>query len=234
MKALAAAAVRAVNLLAMTLLGAGLAGAPSARAQGAQGVQGVQFSGSMGTKALLVIDGKPRTLAVGDTHAGVRLLALGAGQAQVERDGRVLTLSLGGVPVALAGEAAASGAVNPREVVLKADAGGHFVADGAINGRPVKFMVDTGATTITMSQTEAERLGLDWRAAPRAQATTANGAVPVNLLNLPSVRLAGVTVSNVAAIVLPAQLPFILLGNSFLGRFQMRRDNDVMRLELKP
>jgi hypothetical protein len=29
-------------------------------------------------------------------------------------------------------------------------------------------------------------------------------------------------------------MPYALLGNSFLGRFQMRRDNDTMRLELKP
>jgi aspartyl protease family protein len=30
---------------------------------------------------------------------------------------------------------------------------------------------------------------------------------------------------------MPAQMPYVLLGNSFLGRFQMRRDNDVLRLE---
>ena len=27
-----------------------------------------------------------------------------------------------------------------------------------------------------------------------------------------------------------ARLPFVLLGNSFLGRFQMRRDADIMVL----
>jgi aspartyl protease family protein len=31
--------------------------------------------------------------------------------------------------------------------------------------------------------------------------------------------------------VVPAAMPFVLLGNSFLTRFQMRRENDVMRLE---
>ncbi len=30
---------------------------------------------------------------------------------------------------------------------------------------------------------------------------------------------------------MPAQMPYVLLGNSFLTRFQMRRDNDVLRLE---
>ena len=30
-----------------------------------------------------------------------------------------------------------------------------------------------------------------------------------------------------------SSMPHVLLGNSFLSRFQMRRDNDVMRLELR-
>ncbi len=33
--------------------------------------------------------------------------------------------------------------------------------------------------------------------------------------------------------VVPAPMPNVLLGNSFLSRLQMRRENDVMRLELK-
>jgi aspartyl protease family protein len=51
---------------------------------------------------------------------------------------------------------------------------------------------------------------------------------------LTSVRVGEVEVANVSAVVLPAQMPYVLLGNSFLTRFQMRRENDVMRLELRP
>ena len=29
-------------------------------------------------------------------------------------------------------------------------------------------------------------------------------------------------------------MPLVLLGNSFLNRFNLRRDNDVMRLDKKP
>ena len=35
---------------------------------------------------------------------------------------------------------------------------------------------------------------------------------------------------NVDAAVLPGSMPYILLGNSFLGRFQMKRDNDMLTL----
>lgn len=194
--------------------------------------QAVQFSGSMGTRALLVIDGQPKALAPGESHAGVKLLSLANGEARVERNGQVQVLQLGGSPVAVGGTARQDG--GGREIVLAAGPGGHFVASGSINGKAVQFMVDTGATSVAISQAEADRIGLDYRAGQRAMSHTANGAVPVHLLTLSAVRLGAVTVSNVAAVVMPAQMPYVLLGNSFLGRFQMRRDNDTMRLELKP
>jgi hypothetical protein len=36
-----------------------------------------------------------------------------------------------------------------------------------------------------------------------------------------------------AVVVTPGAMPYALLGNSALERFQMRRDPDVMRLELR-
>ena len=47
---------------------------------------------------------------------------------------------------------------------------------------------------------------------------------------LDSMRVGDVTVYNVEALVLPAHMTYVLLGNSFLTRFQMRRENDVMTL----
>ena len=58
--------------------------------------------------------------------------------------------------------------------------------------------------------------------------------MPVYIINLTSVRLGPVEVANVEAVVLPSDMPMVLLGNSFLDRFTMRRDSDVMRLAKKP
>ena len=196
---------------------------------GAATAQSVTLAGSMGSKALLVIDGQPHTLAVGQSAAGVTLLQLTDGQAQVQRGGSMASLRLGGAPARLTGTPAASTAA--QEIVLPVGLGGHFTSAGSINGRTVQFMVDTGATVVALSQGEAERIGLDWRNAPRAQTQTANGAVPVHRISLRTMRVGEVEVNNVEAIVMPAQMPYVLLGNSFLGRFQMRRDNDVLRLE---
>jgi aspartyl protease family protein len=191
--------------------------------------QSVTLAGSMGNKALLVIDGQAHTLAVGQSAQGVTLLQFADGQAQVQRDGSTATLRLGAAPARLAGGTSVPSAA--QEIVLPVGLGGHFTSAGAINGRPVQFMVDTGATLVAISQSEAERIGLDYRNSPRGMTQTANGAVPVHRVSLSAVRVGEVEVANVDAVVIPAQMPYILLGNSFLGRFQMRRDNDVLRLE---
>ena len=90
---------------------------------------------------------------------------------------------------------------------------------------------DTGATNIGIAQSEADRLGLDYRSGRRGYSGTANGSVPVYLLPLDSIRIGDVQVYNVEATVLPGQMSHVLLGNSFLTRFQMRRENDKLTLE---
>ena len=195
--------------------------------------QSVTLSGSMGSnKALLVIDGQPTTLAVGASARGVTLRRLGDGEAEVEVEGRRVLLRLGAAPARLAGSG--EPVVGSSEIVLPAGPGGHFNAQGAINGRPVEFMVDTGATTIALSQSEASRIGLDWKRGRPGLSSTANGTVPVYRVNLSSVRIGAVEVANVDAVVVPSDMPAVLLGNSFLNRFTMRRDNETMRLEKKP
>ena len=47
---------------------------------------------------------------------------------------------------------------------------------------------------------------------------------------LTSVQVGDVTVYNVAATIVPVTMDYVLLGNSFLTRFQMKRENDTMTL----
>ena len=194
---------------------------------GAAGAQTVSLSGSMGDKALLVINGTPRAVAVGTTQMGVKLVSVGANEAVVEIGGKRLGLALGGTPVNLGGAASAGGG---SQIVLTAGLGGHFVTRGSINGKSVQFLVDTGATTVALSETEADRIGLNFRNGPRGHSNTANGQVVVYRAMLDVVRVGDVQVYNVEASVLPTQMEAVLLGNSFLTRFQMKRENDVMTL----
>lgn len=198
-------------------------------AHGAQ-AQSVALAGRMGERALLVINGAPHTVAVGGTANGVRLLRWDGDSAEVEFSGGRARLRVGGTPAQVG---VAPPAPPAREIVMTAGSGGHFMPGGAINGKTVRFMVDTGATLVAMGRDDAQRLGLDLSEARQGVSQTANGPVPVHIVVLDRVRVGEVEINNVGAVVVPQAMPFVLLGNSFLSRFQMRRDNDVMRLQLR-
>lgn len=191
------------------------------------GAQSVSLGGVMGARALLVIDGQPQTLAVGQTARGVKLLRVEGDTAVVEQGGQQATLRVGGAPSRVAGTAAAGGA---RAIVIPVGPGGHFVANGAINGRPVQFMVDTGATLIAFGRADAERLGVDWQGGETMLVGTANGTIQAHRVTLTRVRVGDVELANVQAAVMPMSMPMVLLGNSFLSRFSMQRDSDTLRL----
>ena len=220
-----AAVVTVVSLAHLVLvLGLGLAWPVLAAAQA------VTLAGRMGERALLVIDGKPQLLSAGASADGVRFVRWNGELAEVEHQGRAMALRVGATPAKVAAAATPAPA---REIVLSAGSGGHFFASGAINGKAVRFIVDTGATPVAMGRDEALRLGLDLASASDGVSSTANGLVNTQRLVLTRVRIGDVEISNVAATVLPQPMPYLLLGNSFLGRFQMQRDNDVMRLTLR-
>ncbi len=191
--------------------------------------QSVALSGILGPKALLVVDGgEPRAVAPGEVHRGVRVVSAQGDSAVLEIAGQRQTLRVGGSPVSV-GKAAASG--GGTRIVLTAGSGGHFVAQGQINARPVQFFVDTGATTIGISVADAERIGLPYKQGKAVQLSTANGYITGWNVRLGSVRLNDVEVFDIEAVVTPNSLPFVLLGNSFLTRFQMTRTNEQMVLE---
>ena len=190
--------------------------------------QSVSMSGSLGDKALLVIDGAPRTVAAGASVSGVKVISVSGSQTVVELGGKRQTLVLGGAQVNLGGAASAGGGTT---ITLAAGPGGHFVSGGTINGRAVRFVVDTGATNVALSEAVARSIGLDFGKGERVLTNTANGQVVAHRVSLREVRVGDVTVYNVDATIVPAMMDMVLLGNSFLSRFQMKRDADVLVLE---
>lgn len=190
--------------------------------------QSVSMSGSLGDKALLVIDGAPRTVAAGATVSGVKVISVSGSQTVVELGGKRQTLVLGGAQVNLGGAASAGGGTT---ITLAAGPGGHFISSGTINGRAVRFVVDTGATNVALSEAVARSIGLDFAKGERGLVNTANGQVVAHRVSLREVRVGDVTVYNVDATIVPAMMDMVLLGNSFLSRFQMKRDADVLVLE---
>ena len=205
-------------------------GALLAMLAGVSQAASVAFSGMLGDKALLIIDGQARGVAVGSTVQGVKLVRIDGTQAQIETDGKAQTLRLGGTAV-VAGDTGGGG--NGGRIVLPVGSGGHYTGLASINGHPVQFVVDTGATMVSMGVDVATQLGLDLRNSSAGGAMTANGAVAVRTLTLPKVTVGGVTVYNVEAMVVPQSMPVVLLGNSFLSHFQMRSEANTLVLDKK-
>jgi aspartyl protease family protein len=191
--------------------------------------QSVALQGMLGNKALLIVDGSaPKTVAPGETHQGVKVVSTSSDQATVEINGKRHTLRVGDAPASVGGSI---GSNRGARIVLTASSGGHFLTQGAVNGRAVQFMVDTGATMVGLGVSDAERLGLNYKSGQQGHVNTANGTAPAWRMKLASVRIGDVEVHDVDAVVTPQSMPYVLLGNSFLTRFQMKRDNDQMVLE---
>jgi aspartyl protease family protein len=206
-----------------------IAAAMLALACGTAAAQSVALQGMMGSKALLIVNGAPpKSVAPGETHQGVKVLSAVGDQAVVEIDGKRHTLRVGDAPASVGGN---GGAPRGNRIVLPVDSGGHFLAQGSINGKAVQFMVDTGATSVAMGVPEAERLGIDYKSGQLARGSTANGIVTIWRVKLARVRIGDVEIFDVDGTVLPSGMAYVLLGNSFLSRFQMKRDNDQLVLE---
>lgn len=191
--------------------------------------QSVTLTGTIGSRAILVVGGgAPKTVAVGETLQGVKLLSLQADQAVVEAGGKRATLRMD-TPLSIGGSGGAI--AGGSRIVLNADSRGHFMTQGAINGRPVSFMLDTGATSVALSAADATRIGLDFQKGTPVQMNTANGVAMGWRLRLSSVRVGDVEVYDVDAIVSQLPMPYVLLGNSFINRFSLRRDAEQLVLD---
>ncbi|MDR1850393.1 MAG: TIGR02281 family clan AA aspartic protease [Zoogloeaceae bacterium] len=194
---------------------------------GAASAVEVGLAGVMGSKALLVINGSsPRAFAVGEQYNGVKVIEVQPQGVVLEIQGQRRSLRVGQ-------NAASSAAPGQDGAVarLTADSAGHFFTNGQINGRSVKFVVDTGASSISIGPAEARKLGLDLSRGTQMQLSTANGVTPAVGIKLDTVRVGDITLRNVDAVVGQQDMPFVLLGMSFLNRTNMQREGDILLLK---
>jgi aspartyl protease family protein len=188
--------------------------------------QEVGLAGIMGSKAMLMINGgEPQAVPVGQTLDGVKVLSIQGDQITVEIGGKKRPLRVGQHAVGV------SNGDGSDKVIMTADVQGHFYTTGTVNGTSVRFVVDTGATSIALGPNDARRIGLDLRRGQRGMTSTANGQVVVTRIPLDTVTIGGITLHNVEAVVLPAEMPIALLGMSFLNRMEMQRDGSTMTLK---
>ena len=180
---------------------------------------------SEGRAVIVGSNGRPKIYREGDMLPnGARLVTATRESAIVELNGKRRALTMG-TNVLAAPKSGGSG-----RAILTADTHGHFEAMGAINGSSVRFLVDTGATLISMGVNDARRIGIDYMKGERAFSNTANGVARVYRVHLDTVKVGDITMNNVEGSVHEANMPFVLLGMSFLNRVEMNRQGDSLTL----
>lgn len=192
-------------------------------------VEYVELKGLFGKKAaLLSVDGKEITVRLGVPKAGVTLLEVKGKDVVLDVQGQRRQLSLS--------KQTTNSYKQPKTHVVRiaSGQGGHYWVTGKVNIHSVDFVVDTGATSISMNASTAKRLGINASSGERVNMSTANGVKEARLVKLKKVTIGQITQYNVLATVASDDaLPFVLLGNSFLGGLNWRKENGVLILESK-
>ncbi|MCY6382981.1 TIGR02281 family clan AA aspartic protease [Hoeflea prorocentri] len=122
-----------------------------------------------------------------------------------------------------------------RDVVIAADARGHYLSNFRINGKQIAGLIDTGATAVAINRSTARQIGVYLTPSMFTyRINTANGTTRAARVMLQSVELKSIRVRNVEAYVLDDNsLGATLIGMSFLNRltsFQARDGKLILKL----
>lgn len=185
----------------------------------------IHVEGLMNNMAVLKINGSQKILRVGQTSGGVKLISADAKQAVVLVDGQKKVLGLSGH---ISGQYQA-----PKKATVSIQQNnGQYLTSGSINGRPVRFLVDTGATSISMSMEEAQRLGIPVDRSNPIYVGTAGGRVIGYPVTLDLVKVGALKASYVRCVVLESGFTGeILLGMTFLQHVNIKHEKGFMVLE---
>ena len=122
---------------------------------------------------------------------------------------------------------------NSRSLEIRAGQGGHFATNARVDGRQIAFVVDTGASQITIRESDAARLGFHPRRRDYSvRIQTANGEGRAALVDLGMVEVGNIVVRDIRALVVPDDaLSVNLLGMSFLSRIRWTHERGRLLLE---
>lgn len=190
----------------------------------------VNIVGLFSNKAVVMINGgKPKTLSIGQTSEGVKLISANSTSATLLIEGKTKQLGMG-----QAASVGGSAAGASQSVTLYANTEGHFISDCQINGATLKFLLDTGATSVALNSGDAKFANIDYKRGIPVLITTASGQVNGYRVSIANLKIGSVTLSQVDATVLEGgSPPMVLLGMSALNRLDMKRQDIAMTLTKK-
>lgn len=190
----------------------------------------VNVVGLFSNKAVVIINGaKPKTLTVGQSVDGVKLLSANSQMATFQIEGKTRELGMG-----QAASIGGVGANSSPSVTLYANAQGHFVSECQVNGVPLRFLLDTGATSVALNSGDAKFAKIDYKKGEPVMVSTANGVVTAYRVTIAHLKIGGISLSQVEGTVLEGGSPsLVLMGMSALNRLDMKRHDIAMTLTKK-
>ena len=120
-------------------------------------------------------------------------------------------------------------------IEIPLDASGHYRTDIRVDGFVIPVLVDTGATFLSLTAADAERIGVRLADADfKYQTATANGVAAIAVTTLHEVQVGSIRLNDVKATVARGDgLGTSLLGMSFLNRLSKVEASNG-RLLLRP
>jgi aspartyl protease family protein len=110
------------------------------------------------------------------------------------------------------------------QIAIAPDSSGNYHTDVEIDGHFIHMMVDTGATYVSLTDADANAVGLRPRRSDYTYRTmTANGMGVAAKVRIAELRIGSMQIDNIEAFVMPPGV----LGTSLLGMSALRRLGSV-------
>ncbi len=184
--------------------------------------------------AMIEQGSKQKLLRVGQTYKSrIKLIAATSHGATFEVDGKKVDL---GLHESKLGNAIASESTSSiKTVSIPRNRMGMYKTAGFINGFPVNFLVDTGASSVAMNESTAQRIGLQYQMkGQKILVSTASGTAKAWSIMADKVSIGSIQLTHVEATVVKGNGPHeVLLGMSFLRRLKMQDDGNLLKLSTK-
>ena len=113
--------------------------------------------------------------------------------------------------------------VQGRKTIITQDMNGNFVTNGTIDGVGSSMLIDTGASTLVITESLAQKIGLLKRG--RVAVNTANGTSEGYLTVVKEIKIGNLLGKNINAVVVPnMDIPHVLIGMSFLKTINFEKN----------
>lgn len=182
-------------------------------------------------KAMVSINGKSILLVKDKPVQGYRLIKSDSYEAVIEFNGQARRYTINGSPV----QSRYSAGKELAAVTIWPNKRGLYETGGSVNGLHADFLIDTGASVVAMNESHARAFSISTEKALRIKVETASGSLIGRQVKLRVVKIGGIVVNNVDAVILPGNFPRkILLGNAFLKNIEMKRQGQAILLQARP